>query len=228
MTRITKPMRGNTPTKKLDLTDMRALFHDHRVWTSIGIVQCPEGVETHWEVVTDDAGTAVDVLIEVLLAPSEVPTTCRLRAGMWEVPALGDEVIVIIPEGAVDFMPIVVGRLSTNVVPTVQGPQPGRLVIVNGEVLVHDGAGGAVSLALKSDVEAVDAKYADHLHLSPNGATEGPLATTLPNPPNPAFPSTSPFPFLELVGSAPTMNPDSAGAGLTAATITGTSVLLGK
>ncbi len=228
MTRITKPKRGQTPSRRLDLTDMRQIFHDHRLWSAIAIVKKEDGDDLHWEAVPGDDGESVDILVSCELQPSLEPVQARLLAGVWDVPDEGDEVAILVPEGHTDFMPIIVGRLSSNVVPTAQGPQPGRIAIVRGEVVVHDGAGGAVSLALKSDVVNVDNKYAGHVHLSPMGGTDGPLNNTLPNPPNPAFPSSSPFPFLELVGAAPTMNPDSAGPGLTDATITGTSVLLGK
>lgn len=161
--RITKPKRARGGAKRLDLTDMRAAFADRRTWTAIGIVECPEGVAQHWEVVTED-GEAVDILVEVVLQPSQVGVTARLRAGIWEVPALGDEVAIIMPEGVPDFMPIIVCKLSTNHVPTVQGPQPNRIVIESGEVFVHDGNGGAVSLALKSDVAEVRTKLNAHTH----------------------------------------------------------------
>lgn len=170
MTRITKPMRGQRATKKLDLTDMRAVLRDRRMWSAIGTVFEPEG-DQHWEVVTGDDGSSVDIVIEVLLHPSEQPVTCRLRAGMWEVPDVDDEVIVLIPEGETDFMPIVIGRLSSNVVPTVQGPEPGKLVIVNGQVLVHDGSGGAVALALKSDVDDLAEWSTTHFHPASSGTT---------------------------------------------------------
>lgn len=228
MSRITKPLRSRSAVKRLDLTDMRSLFKDRRMWSAMGIVYAPDG-EEHWQVVLNEAGDSVDVIVEVELQPSQVPVTCRLPAGVWDVPDVGDEVGVILPDGEIDFMPVLVCRLSTNRVPTTQGPQPGRIVIARDEVLVHDGEGGAVSLALKQDVINVDDKYAGHLHLSPAGATEGPLSTTVANPPNPAFPGTDPVnPYLTVVGSIPTTNPDSAGDGLDAAEILGTSVLLAK
>lgn len=228
MTRITKPMRGRKAVKRLDLTDMRELFRDRRLWSAMGVVTTPEGEDSWWEIVQSD-GASVDVLVEVVLQPSEEPITCRLAAGIFDVPDEGDEVGVILPEGARDFMPIVVCRLSTRSVPTAQGPQPGRIAIIRDQVVVHDGAGGAVSLARKQDVINVDNKYADHIHLSPNGPTEGPLSTTVPNLPNPAYPGTDPVnPFLTVPGGLPTTNPASPGAGLDAAEILGTSVLLGK
>ncbi len=88
-------------------------------------------------------GNTVDILVDVVLHPSETPVTARLAAGIWDVPDVGDEVAVLVPDGAIDFMPIIVARLSTNHVPTVQGPQPGRIVIERDEVIVHDGSGGA-------------------------------------------------------------------------------------
>lgn len=229
--RITKPKRAKSGAKRLDLSDMRELFKDRRMWCAVGTVTAPEG-EAHWHIASNDSGTAVDVIIEVVLQPSEDPVSCRLRGGIWEVPNVGDEVAVLLPEGALDFMPIVVCKLSGRSVPTTQGPTPGNIVIAvpaGMQVLVHDGSGGAVPLALKSDVESVNAKYTHHVHLSPAGATGEPLATTLPNPPNPLFPATDPVnPYITLVGSVPTTNPDSEGLGLTEATIAGTTVLKGK
>ena len=154
------------------LTDMRSLFRDHRVWTGLGVVIEPEGGGAHWSVVPGPGGSgSVDIVVEVELQPSLVPVTARLRAGIWEVPALGDEVAVLIPDGEIDFQPIIVARLSSGSVPETQGPQPGRIVIVSPEVLVHDGNGGAVSLSLKSDVEeaisklnALIAAYKIHVH----------------------------------------------------------------
>lgn len=151
--RITKPYRGRKAVKRLDLTDMREVFRDRRVWSSVGVVTIPDGESTWWEIVQHDDGSSVDVLVDVVLHPSETPVTCRLAAGIFDVPDEGDEVAVILPEGAIDFMPIIVCRLSTNSVPTAQGPQPGRIAIIRDQVVVHDGDGGAVSLALKSDVD---------------------------------------------------------------------------
>lgn len=206
--KVTKPKRSRGPVRRLDLTDMRELFRDRRVWSGIGIVTKPEGASQHWEIVQDGA-SSVDVLVDVVLQPSEEPVVCRLPAGVWDVPDEGDEVGVILPDGASDFMPIIVCRLSTNSVPTTQGPQPGRIVMVRDEVLVHDGNGGAVALALKSDVEAVDAKYENHLHQDSTSApTGGPLATIIPNP-------AAPPPYIP-------------GLPLTPADIVGTTVLKAK
>jgi hypothetical protein len=138
----------------MDLTDMRELFRDRRVWSALGVVIAPDG-GPHWAVVPSDTGGAFDIVVEVEIQPSQVHVTARLRAGMWEVPAVGEEVAVLVPDGRIDFQPIVIAILSSGSVPTVQGPQPGRIVIVSPEVMIHDGTGGAVALARKSDVQAL-------------------------------------------------------------------------
>jgi hypothetical protein len=151
--RITKPKRSKGGAKRLDLSDMRHVFKDGRIWCSIGVVTAPDG-DAHWHVAANDSGTSVDVIVEVVLQPSEDPCSCRLRAGMWEVPNEGDEVLVMLPEGALDFAPIIVCKLSSRSVPTAQGPQPDKLVIVvpnGGEVLVHDGSGGAAPLVTRAE-----------------------------------------------------------------------------
>jgi hypothetical protein len=229
VTRISKPLRGRRGAQKLTrgLDAMREALRDRRVWAMIGVVVQPEDGSPHWEIVGENA----DVMVEVVLQPTGEPVLCRLAAGMWIVPSPGDEVAVLIADGDITFMPVVICLLASSV-PATQGPAPNTIVLARGpgtKVLVHDGAGGAKELAYKSDVEAVDAKYANHLHLSPAGATDGPLSTTIPNPPNPSFPSPdSVHPYVTVVGAIPTTNPDSAGAGLEDAGIVGTSVLLAK
>jgi hypothetical protein len=147
--KITAPFRGRRASKKLDLTDMRKAFSDQRLWCSIGLVAAPEDGVSHFEV------TDTDVLVEVVLQPSLIPLTCRLSAALWRVPDLGEEVMVTVPEGMIEFMPTITDVLSSGRVPTGQGPATGRIVIVRTEVVVHDGAGGAAPLLPLAQAEAL-------------------------------------------------------------------------
>ena len=142
--------------KKLDLTSMREVLRDGRVWGALGLVT--KDGDSHWSF--DEDG---DVLVEVELVPSGETLTCRLACvaggagrGIWSVPPVGSEVAIMMPEGSIDAEPMIVGVLSSGSTP--DGIGENVTVIANVQVLVHDGAGGAVSLALKSDVqEVVDA-----------------------------------------------------------------------
>ena len=215
MTRITKPKRGGVGAKRLDLSDLRELLKDRRVWSAVGRVVLPEGASQHWQIV-DHEGSEVDIEIEVVIQPSQVPVTARLRGGgWWEVPAVDDEVALLIPDGQLDFMPIVIGTLSSNRVPTGQAPNPTNIVIAapaGGKVYVHDGSGGAKALAT-----------VDHFHLDSTGSpTDTPITTAIPNVPNPNFPvPDAVHPFLDELG-APTTAPFHNG------TADGTTVLYGK
>jgi hypothetical protein len=194
--KITAPFRGRRASKKLDLTDMRKAFADQRLWCSIGLVTAPDDGASHFEV------TATDVLVEVVLQPSLIPLTCRLSAALWRVPDLGEEVMVTVPEGMIEFMPTITDVLSSGRVPTGQGPATGRIVITRTEVVVHDGAGGANPLPtlaehndLVTKVNALVIKF-NALVTSFNGLTL-PVSggTAGPTPPAqqvlPANPATS-------------------------------------
>lgn len=167
--RITKPKRGQRPTKRLDLTDVREALRDTRQWTALGVVIKPRDAEQHWQIVGDNA----DVMVEVELQPTQEPVTARLAAGMWIVPEVGDEVAVVIPAGELDFMPVITCILA-HAVPTAQRPQPRRIVIAvpaGGEVFVHDGAGGAEPLVRRSE-------FIGHSHELPaitGSASYGPI-----------------------------------------------------
>lgn len=181
MTRISKPYRGSRGAKRLDLTDMRELFRDRRTWVAIGIVTVPDGASSHFEL------TDTDILVDVVLQPSLEDVTCRLGAGMWVVPAVGEEVAVTFPEGVRDFMPTIQGILSSGVVPAATGggaqpPTPTRIAIVRTEVVVHDGPGGANPLPTLASLQAtidklnalIDA-YNGHTHNTAVGVTGTPI-----------------------------------------------------
>ena len=154
--KITAPYRGRSASKRLDMTDMkRALGVDGiKLWCAIAIVQAPQG-EQHFEVLADD------VHVEVVTQPSLIPLTCRLAAGIWRIPDVGEEVVVLIPEGEIAFMPILVDVLSSGSVPTTQGPAIATSVIARPHVLIHDGTGGAAALAKLSSLQTTIDKLND-------------------------------------------------------------------
>lgn len=178
--KITAPYRGRSASKRLDMTDMKhALGVDgFKLWAAIAIVQAPQG-EPHFEVLADD------VHVEVVTQPSLIELTCRLAAGIWRIPDVGEEVVVLIPEGEIAFMPILVDVLSSGSVPTTQGPALATAVIARPHVLIHDGAGGAHPLPTLAEHNALVDKVNDlidvvnALTLPVSGATAGPPAAPL-------------------------------------------------
>lgn len=161
MPKIPKTMRRRVGAKKLDLSDLRHVLRDRRAWAGMGLVIEPEDGEPHFEIVVED-GNIVDILIEVEIVPERIHVTARLsgsggqNTGLWQIPQIGDEVAVLIPDGEVDFCPIIVGVLSGGQIPNGggQGPDQTTTVIVNSKVLVHDGAGGAAPLPTKAEFDA--------------------------------------------------------------------------
>lgn len=175
--KITAPYRGRRASKRLDLTDMREVFRDRRTWCAIGVVTVPDGAAAHFEI------SATDILVDVILQPSLHDVTCRLAAGMWLLPDVGEEVVVVLPEGEMSFMPTIVGILSSGVVPTAQQPTPQRIAIVRPEVVVHDGSGGAVSLAVLTSLQATIDKLNDLItayngHVHTGGTISGSTGVT--------------------------------------------------
>lgn len=148
--------------KRLDASVLRDLVADQRIWAAVGTVIQPDGEAgaEHYELVPGEAGAIVDILVEVVLEPHNIEVTCRLGGaggarGVITVPDVGDEVLIVVPDGLVDWMPVIVARMSTGLVPnpTGQGPDTSTTVIMDGRVVVHDGQGGAGPLVRKSDFD---------------------------------------------------------------------------
>ena len=196
--KTSRPRRRRRGAKRMDLTAARALLKDQRHWAAIGVVTAPADGSPYWRVDTDESGAGVDVLVEVVLHPEGVPVTARLAAGVWLVPSLGEEVAVLIPSGQIDFMPIIVGILSSNFVPpssSGQGPDPSRIVIARSQVMIHDGNGGANPLPTLAELTdtvnkltTLIQKYIVHTHTGVTTGTgvSGPpsdIALVSPEPP---------------------------------------------
>jgi hypothetical protein len=136
------------------LSDIRHAMRDERRWFALATVVAPSDGSAHWRVELDGS-ESVDVMVDVVLQPSQIAVSARLAAGVWVVPRIGEEVVVGIPDGRIDFLPSIVGILSSNSVPTTQGPTPDRMVLERTEIVAHDGAGGAVPVAIASDLSAL-------------------------------------------------------------------------
>jgi hypothetical protein len=183
---ITKRLRKRRKaTQRLDLTSLREALKDRRCWASIATTVIPGGEDSHWSLELNDAGDVVDVLVDVVTHPDGQELTCRLDIrGSIEIPALGDEVLVCLPSGRIDFMPTITGFMSSGSVPNPdgQGPALERVVIAKAEGFIHDGGGGAKELAYKDDVQQVrdDLHLHEHDYASPGGpaiTTGGPTVT---------------------------------------------------
>jgi len=185
---ITKRLRKRRKgAHRLDLTGLKEALKDRRCWTCLATPVIRDGESEHWSLELDDVdGSLVDILVTVETQPDGQELTCRLggmsSVGALTIPALGDEVLVCVPAGRIDFAPTIVAILSSNDLPNPagQGPELARTLIVNSEVMVHDGVGGAVPLALKSDVQAIRDDLDGHSHTYIPGTN--PVAQTTLNP----------------------------------------------
>lgn len=209
--RVTQPKRGRRGAKRLDLSDMRHVFRDTRLWCAMGIVKAPAGGERF-------TATSEDVIVEVILQPSLQDVTCRLSAAIWNIPNEGEEVLVVLPEGALDFMPIVLAVLSTGSVPSTQGPAANTIVIQRDQVLIHTGAGGAAALPTKASVDSlrdsVDSLRTYVLaQFAPTGGHTHVVANATPAGPGPVVTAA-----ITPIGAPPSAIP----------TITGTTCLKAK
>lgn len=173
---------------RLDLVSLREALKDRRCWTCLAVTEIPDGETSHFELVVDESGDVTDILVDVVTQPEGQELTCRLdMRGTIEIPGLGDEVLVCLPSGRIDFMPTITGFMSSGNVPNPagQGPTIGRILIIKEEVLVHDGTGGAKELAYKSDVQTVRDELHGHEHTyipGNNAATTTTLGPSVTSP----------------------------------------------
>ena len=146
----------------MDLSDLKELLRDQRAWLKIGVVVVPDGETTHFSIEEND------IYVEVELTPMREDLSCRLSFGgnCVSIPNVGDEVVVAIPDGAMDFQPLIVGTLFADTVP--DDVAENVTVIFNGQVIIHDGTTGAAPLPTLDE-------FKNHTHTSPVGPTGIPI-----------------------------------------------------
>lgn len=145
MSKITKPLRGNRATKRLDMSDLRELLKDRRIWTALALVTEPDN-GPHFQVIPGEGGNPTDVLVHVATVPDGLDLTCRLGTtadGLWRIPPVGREVAVLVAAGHIDFMPVIVATIGDPPA-RVAGDRtllgaPDRLEMVAPDVRIGDG-----------------------------------------------------------------------------------------
>ena len=143
-----KRVRG----RRFDPSDLRRLVRDQRLWCALGVVVAPDDGGLHFDL------DGEDLLVEVEIQPSQLDLTCRLGSpfggpnlGLWQVPPVGAEVVVLLPEGEIEFQPTIVAVLSSGALPA--DVAENTVVIAEAQVLIHDGMGGAEPLITKSQFD---------------------------------------------------------------------------
>ena len=180
--KIHRQRRPARAGRRLNLPAFREALEDGKLHCSLAKVVDVGG--SHFEIDEQEG-----VLVEVQLLPSRTPVTARLASvaggpgnGVWRVPAVGTEVVVVIPHGDLGATPVIVGTLSSQSVP--EGIAPERTVIVAPEVLIYDTASNeAEPLVKKSEYDALKAAYDAHIHATTAtigaGSTPGVLTPTV-------------------------------------------------
>jgi len=136
--------RGRRAVRRLPANEIRAALVDGRVWAGLGVVYQDDS-GSHYDV-DDELG----VLVHVRLMPAEEPLLCRLGGlgsggdgGVWRIPPVGTEVVVVIPSGDIDDDPCIVATLAS-------GGTPGELdedtLVVKAPKVTIIATGGAVEI----------------------------------------------------------------------------------
>lgn len=177
--------------KHLEIAEAKAAVRDDRRWCDIGVVTVLDGDDKHYQILKDNAGNAVDVLVGVKLGHTGELFPCRLgnfvgRAGaggfgLWTIPPVGTEVIVAIPTGEFEADAVIVGQCSSGTVPAaldedtvvLRAPKGVKIIVADSGSKVSIGVDGGTfqPAVLGNDMEArlsaLESKYNGHVHVLP-------------------------------------------------------------
>jgi hypothetical protein len=106
------PPTRRQATKRPDLSNLKHVLRDERVWCFRGKVFAPDG-QSHWFIDTDGGERRVYVHVQAI--PSGLDVTCKLATcaggagtGLWFIPRAGTNVLVDVSDGAIDGFPAIV------------------------------------------------------------------------------------------------------------------------
>lgn len=182
----------------------QVIKEDEKVFCVAARVARHPGEATYYETTREG-----QIQLSVITLSSHTPINALLgggddaRRGFWFIPAEGTEVLIHFSDGEFEGDAYVVGFIGRG--PT--SMSDAKILILHDNVEIRSVDGTAKQLAYKSDVEAVDAKYADHVHQTQGGdnvPTLGPVTTVPLNPSPPPFyiPGTGvPLAGADIVGT---------------------------
>lgn len=128
-----------------DLAAMREAMADPRAGRSVslGLVVADDDSGSHYE------ATDTDILVRVELQPEQRKLWCRLAGmaagrGVSMIPAVGDEVVIVIPGGEIHADPVLVAVLATG---SIDDDNATRTVVITGnDVKITALASGSVTV----------------------------------------------------------------------------------
>lgn len=167
----------------MTLQSIRDITDEQMIPCIAAVVALHDGESTHY-VLNDEGQLQISVKTH---RGQQINAILSLDAdsdggGIWRVPALGTEVLVVFNEGDFEGDGYLVGKHPGRITSLPTGLAPGTTVVQDGAVLVRGIGGTAVALALKSDVDAL-AAFVSTLSLpvvGGGGGTAGPPAGTVP------------------------------------------------
>lgn len=121
MQRVSRSTRARVKAKRLDMATVRASMGRQPAWVYLGIVVKPADQTSHWSMDTDETGGP---LIWVQFQPTQEEVECRLGGlgggpgdGVWRIPPIGTEVMVLTVDGDLNADPAIVAVLSSGATP---------------------------------------------------------------------------------------------------------------
>lgn len=182
----------------MTLPATRDLLSPDQVWTVAARVAKHDG-----QTVFHRIGDEGQMILSVRTHSHDVQIDAIMKggssdgSGIWIIPSEGTEVLIAFDNGEFEGDAYLVGVYGDSPV----GLIPGRTLVIGDEIEIRSVNGTANRLALLSDVQSVDDKYANHLHAH---SSAGPSLTVIPNPTPPYTPPFLPgLPLLdaEIVGT---------------------------
>lgn len=179
--------RGRLGGRTVNRAEVRDALEDGRIHCAVGLVVVPNNEDSHYEIEADNDGNPVDVLVNVSLMPRQEAVLCRLGAlaggpgsGIWRIPPVGAEVMVMVPRGELENGPVIVGELSTRGIPSALDQDslviinPGKVIIASQDDKVYLGSvdGTGTQPAVRGDdlvqrVENIEDVLTNHTHPIP-------------------------------------------------------------
>jgi len=161
--KITAPLRPRRSVQRLDVTPLRELVRDGRQFPTLGVVEKddPDDPGDHFEIVEDSYGNKF-AMVQVTIMPRGVHLFARLGSlgggaamGLWRIPAVGTEVVVVIAEGEPEFMSMVVATLDSGSPP--DGVSDDKTILVATDEIevraptVHQGGADGSQKAIRGE-----------------------------------------------------------------------------